>query len=271
MKKLKIGLVGCGTIGTQIAKAINTRFKKNAALVAISDTDEGKIAAIKKVLRSKPAALKIDALIKKADLVIEAASAKVSGEVAKKTVQAGKDIMIMSSGGIIKNYTALFNLAKKNGCRVYIPSGAICGLDGVKAALLGNIKTARLTTTKPPAGLKGAPFVEKNKIDLDGINTDTTIFEGSAIEAIGGFPANINVSCALSMAGIGPENTKVMIVASPGSTRNVHEVSVEGEFGKISTRTENIPAPGNPKTSYLAVLSAIAMLEQIMSPIKIGT
>lgn len=270
-KKIKIGLVGCGAMGSEIAKAIDTRFRDKAVLTAISDIDKKKAEGLKKELKGLPDILQIDGLIKKADLVIEAASKEVSGEIAKKAISAKKDVMIMSTGGIIKDYRALFDLAERNGCKVYLPSGAILGLDGVKAASLGRISRVELTTRKPPAGLSGAPFIEKNNIDLNKIKTETTIFEGNALEAIEGFPANINVSCALSIAGIGPEKTIVKIVTSPEYKGNTHEIFVEAESGKLVTRAENVPSPRNPKTSYLAVLSVIAALEQILGPVKIGT
>jgi aspartate dehydrogenase len=233
--------------------------------------DNDKAQAFKKALKGRTAVLPTDTLIKKADLVIEAASAKVSGDIAKKAIAAKKDVMIMSVGGIIEDYAALFNLAEQNGCKVYLPSGAICGLDGVKAAAIGKIYRAELITRKPPKGLAGAPFIEKNRIDLEGITRETQIFEGSALEAIKGFPANINVACALSIAGIGPEKTRVKIMTSPEYTSNTHEVILEGEAGRIVTRTENLPSPSNPKTSYLAILSAIATLKQILGPAKVGT
>jgi len=270
-KKIKIGLIGCGAIGYEIAQAIDTNFKNCASLVAISDIDQTKTESLKKTLEKKPEILAIDKLIKKSDLVIEAASAKISGQVAKKAIMKKKDVMIMSTGGIINDYAALFNLAQKQGCKIYLPSGAICGLDGVKAGLLGKISKAELITRKPPLALSGAPFIQKNNIDLNSIKAETIIFDGTAKEAIEGFPANINVSCALSIAGIGPKKTKVRIVTSPEYERNIHEIIVEGEFGKLTAKTENVPSPNNPKTSYLAVLSAIATLKQILSPAKIGT
>lgn len=270
-KKIKIGIIGCGAIGSEIAAAIDRDFKKEAVLTAISDININKAEAVKKKLKTKPDVLSAAALIRKSDLVVEAASAKASADIAKAVISAKKDIMIMSVGGIIRDYAALFNLAGKNGCRVYLPSGAICGLDGVKAASLGRIDSAGLTTRKPPDGFKGAPFVEKNKIDLNGIKGETKIFEGNALEAIEGFPANINVSCALSIAGIGPEKTVVRIITSPEYKTNMHEIVVEGEFGKLTAKTENVPSPNNPRTSYLAILSAIAVLRQILGPAKVGT
>lgn len=270
-KKIKIGIIGCGAIGREIAKAIDAGFKDSAALVAVSDADREKAGSLRKDLKNKPKVLPIDALIKKSDLVIEAASAEISGLVAQKAIRAKKDVMIMSTGGIAKDHMSISRLARKAGVKVYLPSGAICGIDGVKAALLGKIRTAELITRKPPAALRGAPFIVRHRIDLDSISSETMIFDGSARDAIKGFPANINVSCTLSMAGIGLEKTRVKIVTSPEYKTNSHELVVEGSFGRLSSRTENVPSPSNPKTSYLAVLSAIATLKQILGPFKIGT
>jgi aspartate dehydrogenase len=270
-EKIKIGIIGCGTIGSEIAKAVDRDFQPQAVLIALSDLDQSKAQALKKKLTGKPLVLDTDSLIGKSDLVIEAASAGVSNEIAKKGASLKKDVMIMSVGGIIRHYEALFNLAAKAGSRIYLPSGAICGLDGVKAAAIGKISKAELTTRKPPASLAGAPFIEKNKINLNGITSETIIFEGSALEAIEGFPANINVSCVLSIAGLGPQKTLVKIITSPEYKRNTHEVILEGEAGRIFTRTENVPSPSNPKTSHLAILSAIATLKQILGPAKVGT
>ena len=127
-----------------------------------------------------------------------------------------------------------------------------------------------MTTTKPPKALEGAPYIVKNKINLNTITTKTIIFEGSALEAVDAFPANINVAASLSIAGIGAEKTKVKIVADPNTGKNMHEIVVEGVFGKLTTSTENLPSPNNPKTSYLAVLSAISMVKKIVGNVKVG-
>ena len=179
--------------------------------------------------------------------------------------------MIMSVGGILQHYKELLILAKEKNARVFIPSGAICGLDGLKAASCGKINKVTLTTKKPPQAFLGSPYLLKRKIRLDNIKEDTVLFEGNALTAIRAFPQNINVAATISIAGIGPEDTTVRIVASPHITRNIHEIEIESESGIISTRTENVIHPDNPKTSYLAVLSAQAALRQILEPIKIGT
>lgn len=268
---IRIGIVGCGTIGAKLAKYIDADLEGKAKVAAISDIDEQKTRKLAGALKSAPKILEADALIDVVDLVVEAASAKISFDIAKKTVSAGKDVLIMSTGGLLKNYKTLFDLAKEKEANIYLPSGAICGLDGLKGAKFSKIEKITLTTTKPPEGFKGAPYVTKNNIALEEIKSDTVLFEGDALQAMEGFPANINVAATLSLCGIGSDKTKVKIIASPSITRNIHEVEVEGEFGKLIARTENVPSPDNPKTSYLAILSAIATLNGILERVKIGT
>ncbi|MEI8176985.1 MAG: aspartate dehydrogenase, partial [Candidatus Omnitrophota bacterium] len=261
----------CGTIGSRIAAAVTTRFREQARLVALADSDAGRAAAVRSSLVGKPPVMSVEALIKKSDLVIEAASAKVSGSLAKMVLSQGKNIMVMSVGGVMRDHAALHALARRKRARLYLPSGALCGLDGVKAASMGPLRSVRLTTTKPPAALADAPFFKGKHIDLTGLRRARVVFDGSALEAIEGFPANINVACALSLAGLGPRRTRVRIIADPAAARNIHEVTVEGTFGRLTTRVENLPSPGNPRTSYLAVLSALATLKSILDPITVGT
>ena len=270
MNKLKIGIIGCGTIGSKLARVIDKELKNRARIAGLCDIDREKVKGLSGALKSKPAGLGILDLIKVSDLVIEAASTKVSGYILKKAIGANKDIMLMSIGGLL-NHESLFKTAREKGIKIYLPSGAISGIDAIKAAGQAKIKSARLTTRKPPRGLEGAPYIVKNKIDLKQIKGEKILFDGTANEAVKGFPKNVNVSALLSLAGIGADKTRVTIITSPLFKRNSHQVEVEGDFGRLITRTENVPSPDNPKTSYLAILSAIATLKQILSPVKIGT
>jgi len=266
---IKVGLVGCGVIGTEIAKAIDKKIPV-LRLVAICDRNEDKEHRLIQLLDSKPVLATIEGVIEASDLVIEAASAQVVGSLARKVIENGKDIMIMSVGGMV-DYLYLFDEARKRGCRIYFPSGAIAGLDGVKAAKEAHINSVTLTTSKPPSGLRGAPYVVERGIDLENIKERTVIFEGTCKEAVKAFPKNINVAASLSFAGIGIDKTKVRVIADPSLKRNVHHISLEGDFGKMETEVENVPSPFNPKTSYLAALSAIATLREIADTIHIGT
>jgi aspartate dehydrogenase len=190
--------------------------------------------------------------------------------VVKRTVSAGKDVMIMSTGGLLEN-PGILRTAEKKGSKVYLPSGAVCGLDGIKAARIGKIRSLTLTTRKPARGLLGAPYIVKKGIDLKRIKKETTIFSGSATEAVKAFPKNINVSATLSLAGLGAKKTRVRIITSPKYRSNTHEVELIGSSGRIYTRCENVPSSENPKTSMLAAFSAIATLKGIVESVKIGT
>jgi aspartate dehydrogenase len=178
--------------------------------------------------------------------------------------------MILSVGGLLEHEDWM-ELARQTGSRVYVPSGAIVGLDGVKGAAIGRITAITMTTRKPPQGLAGAPYVMAHEIALEALTEETVIFEGSAREACRGFPANVNISAALSLAGIGPERTRIRIIAVPGGTRNVHDIEVTGEFGRFSIHLENVPSETNPRTGKLSYLSALAMLKDLAHPLKVGT
>lgn len=270
--KLKIGIVGCGAIGTSLARAIVSNFSDKAELTSLYDIDIEKAYQLSSALKTKKiVALNLDDLINNVELVIEAASSKSSYEIAKKSLQARKDIMIMSVGGIAEYYRELFVLAKEKNTKLYIPTGAICGLDGLKAARENKVNKVTLTTKKPPSAFKGVAYVLKQKINLDQLKEDTVLFEGSALSAITHFPANINVAATLSILGLGIENTLVKIIAVPNARRNIHEIEIDSDAGKIFTRTENVIHPDNPKTSFLAVLSALAMLREILEPVRVGT
>ncbi|MCM8784182.1 MAG: aspartate dehydrogenase [Candidatus Omnitrophica bacterium] len=268
---LKIGIVGCGTIGKVLAHAIEDRFYPKACLSSIYDVDLMKAASLAKELKRRAyVALTLDKLIWRSHLVIESASAQASRDIALRVIKQGRDILIMSIGGII-NYPALFDEAKKHNRKIYLPSGAIGGIDALRAGSIAKITQVTLTTRKPPHSFNDAPYIIEKKIDLSKIDGEVLLFEGSAEEAVKGFPQNVNIAALLSLAGIGAKNTLVRIVASPFYKYNIHEIEFEGNFGKFTARIENFPMPDNPKTSYLAALSAIATLENILGNVKLGT
>jgi len=245
-------------------------LKDKVKLTGLNDVNTGKARSLKKRLNIDAPVVRLKSLILRSDLVIEAASGAVARDVARKTVYFGKDVMLMSTGGLLLS-PDLFRNAEKRGCKIYIPSGAICGLDGVKAAGVGKITQATLTTRKPPRGLEGAPYIVKKGIDLKSIKKDKLIFSGTAHQAVKAFPKNINVSAVLSLAGIGATRTHVKIIVTPRSKKNIHEIELKGTFGRITTRCENVPSKENPKTSMLAAHSAIATLKGIVGSVRIGT
>lgn len=257
----KIGLIGCGAIGTGIAEFVYKRLKGKARIVAVCDIDPKKAGLLSKKIKPHPSVTGLDGVIKKSDLVIEAAGMKISGYIASRAVSNNKDVLIMSTGGLLDRGD-LLKKARSKGCNIHIPSGAICGLDGLRSAAMGRIRKVSLTTRKPPKGLKGAPYLKN--MDIDKIKKETLIYNGTAKDAVRYFPQNINVAATLSLSGIGPERTKVRIITSPRYTKNIHEVEVEGEFGRFFTKTENVASKKNPKTSELAIFSALAKLKEII-------
>ena len=255
-----------------MAKEIALNLRKDAHLVALFDIQpEKSLFLSKKIVKSgKLCVASLDILIKKSDLVIEASSSKASWGIVRKSLSCGCKVMVMSVGGMVGHLDQLFALAVKNNAQAYFPSGAICGIDGLKAANIAGVQRIVLTTRKHPDAFNGVEYVVK-RFKLTGLKEDKVLFAGTAAQAVKYFPQNINVAAVLGLAGIGMYKTQVRIIACPGVRKNIHEILIESKAAKIFTRTENILHPQNPKTSYLAVLSAIATLEQILQPIKIGT
>lgn len=266
----KIGIIGCGNIGANLAKFIDKELPRQAVLSAVADIDTARAEQLAKTLKSAPRIMSVADLIAACDIVVEAAKGAVVPEIAKEAIARKKTLLMMSSGGLIGNEN-LFAEADAAGAHIHLVSGAIAGLDAVKAAKLAGIESVEITTRKPPKGLAGAPYIVEKGINLDALTGETVIFEGNARDAIKGFPANVNVACTLSFAGIGLEKTKVSIITSPAMKTNSHEIRVKGAFGEIHTVTDNLPSPENPKTSYLAVLSAMAALKAIVGHVHIGT
>lgn len=269
MNKIKVAIVGCGAIGSELAKFID-RGMEGIELAGVCDKNRKKLRELVDNLLSKPEILSLEEAVEKADLVVETASVDAVEEVLKLVIEKKKDALILSIGGILKN-PSLLEKAKEKGCSIYLPSGAIAGIDGIKAGREGGLKKVTLTTYKHPRGLREAPWIKKKGLNLDNLKEKKLLFEGSAKEAIEGFPQNINVAALLSLAGIGEEKTKVRIVADPSLTTNIHKLEGEGDFGKIEVRVESVTSPSNPKTSYLAILSALSTLKKIVEKVEIGT
>jgi aspartate dehydrogenase len=273
---LGVGLIGCGAIGTVLACAIDKGEAGSTHLAVVYDRIKEKSNILcGKLVRKPKIAESFEELIacEDVDLVVEAASQEAVRAYALRVLRAGKDLMIMSVGALVDSELVeeVRRCAMENRKRVYIPSGAMAGLDGAKAAVIGKVDSVTLTTRKPPEGLKDAPYVKEKKMHLEKLKSPKLIYEGPASEACKLFPANVNVAAALGLASVGVEKTKVQIIADPSIKRNIHEVKVKGEFGELKTRVENVPLIDNPKTSQLAALSAIATLKKISEPLTIGT
>ena len=277
MPKKTIGLMGCGTIGTHLAMAIDSCRVANASLTGLFDIVDGNARALKTRLKSTPQVYdNFDRFVdSNADIIIEAASQQAVKNFAKRIIESGKDLMVMSVGALADTLflAELLQLTPiRNGqSKIYVPSGAIAGIDAIRS-VRHIADSISITTKKSPKALAGAPFFTTRNVSLDNITKVTEIYEGSAVEAVKLFPANVNVAAVLSLAGIGVEKTMVRILADPEATTNQHEIVATGSFGEIKISVNNVTAPGNPKTSFLAVLSAIECLRSICEDgIRIGS
>jgi len=266
MPRRRVGLLGCGTIGSEIALAVDSGKVANASLVSLFDIVESNAHNLNSKLGSKPKVYSDFAsfLGSEMDLVIEAASQEAVRKFGQLIIQARKDFMIMSVGALASEdfRSDLLERATKNGCKIHIPTGAIAGMDAIRS-VRHLLESVSLTTTKNPKALAGAPFFETSDIKWQDINKKSILYEGPASEAVKLFPANVNVAAVLSLAGIGTEKTQVRIVADPDASKNLHEIIAAGSFGEIRITVNNVPSPGNPKTSFLAVLSAIECLRRL--------
>ncbi len=267
--KKTIGIAGCGTIGRRVATELDGGSVPGATLGAITSRSLGRATQFAATLPSKPPVVELHHLVNLVDLVVEAAPANAMETIATATLSAGKDLMALSGGALLQRQD-LFDLAERNGATIYVPSGALAGLDGVAGASVGQIDSITMITRKPPEGLRGAPGIEQADIDLDAVTEPTVVYEGQVLEACRLFPANVNVSAALSMAGVGPYRTTIRIYADPTVVRNTHNIVVEGEFGRLIILIENTPSETNPKTGKLSALSAIATLRRITSHVQVG-
>ena len=239
-------------------------------MIGVYDVRPSQARRLGRSLRPCVPVLPLEALARRADLLIEAASGKAASDLLPLLARHRRPALILSTGGLLNRPGALRALVRK-GIPLYLPSGALAGLDGIKAAAAGKLRSVTLTTRKPPRSLAGAPGVVRRKIRLENLRRPKVIFSGSAARAAKEFPQNINVAATLALAGIGPARTRVKIIADPGIQTNIHEVEAVGDFGRMKARTENLPSPANPKTSLLAVGSAVATLRQILQPLKVGT
>jgi len=271
---IRIGIIGAGTIARLFLEHIRCGDLGRARVVAIAGrSEQSKGRQLEKAYRV-PFVLGIKALLaKKPDVVVEAASHEAVREYGEAVL--GKRIaLIVLSGGVLSDDALrgrLERAAIKSGAFLYVPSGGIGGLDALKAACVAGVDEVTIAVTKPPPAWKGIPYVEQLGVDLDSLREPRILFEGPAREGVPLFPANVNIAAVLSMAGIGFDRTRLKVVAVPGLTHNTHFIEIRGRTGNISVKLENVPAPDNPKTAWLACYSALAALKAVKSPVRYGT
>ncbi len=267
---LSVGIGGLGTIGLKIARALDNGEIEGLKLTAVSARDVAKAKANMADFKAPVPVVPLGELADRCDVVVECAPASAFNDVGSPAVERGRIFLPISVGALLQHMD-LVDRARKTGARIIVPTGALIGLDAVRAASEGKIESVRLVTRKPPLGLKGAPYLEEHNISVDGLNTAKKVFDGSARDGAKGFPANVNVAAALSLAGIGPDETRLEIWADPEVTRNTHTITVEADSARFTMTIENIPTLENPKTGQITALSVIATLRRLRAPLTAGS
>jgi aspartate dehydrogenase len=263
-----VAICGLGAIGLKLARALDDGVD-GLQLVAVSARDHAKAEANLRTFRAPPRLVPLAGLAE-ADIVVEAAPAAIFEQIAVAAIEAGR-IFVPASVGALLPRMHLVQQAENTGARIVVPTGALLGLDAVRAASEGPVNSVTIETRKPPRGLEGAPYLVKHGIDVSGITSPQRVFEGDAFDAAAGFPANVNVAAALALAGIGPARTRVEIWADPNVDRNVHTVRVDAEAARLTMTIENVPSAENPRTGQITALSMLACLRGLVSTLKVGT
>jgi aspartate dehydrogenase len=265
---LKVGLAGLGAVGLGVARRLEAGIP-GLALVAVAVRDQDKARRNLPDAGTRIPIMAAEALADVSDIVVEGLPPALFRGVALSVIDAGKIFMPLSVGQLLENWD-LVERTKRTGARILVPTGALIGLDAVRAAAEGTIRSVTMITRKPPNGLEGAPYLVERGISLKDLKEPRKIFDGTAREGARGFPANVNVAAALSLAGIGPDKTRLEIWADPALDRNTHRIEVDADTARFSMMIEGVPSE-NPRTGRIVPLSAIAALRGLVAELKVGT
>jgi len=271
---LRVALLGGGTIGRLIlehGRRVGLRGIEIIGVAGRGPASRGAALAAEFGLKYAPDRAALLAL--QPQVVVEAASHDAVREHLVELLRRRVGVVVLSAGALADDALRreAESAAEASGALMYVPSGGIGGLDALKTACLAGVDEASIQVAKPPAAWKGIRYVEEKRFALDGLRAPLTLFEGPAREGVPHFPQNVNIAAVLALGGIGLDRTRLKVVADPGLTLNTHTIRVRGRSGNFTVVLENVPAPENPKTSWLACYSALAALDALGSRVRIGT
>ena len=265
----RVGVAGLGAVGMPVVRALAAGIE-GLELAAVSSRDLARARDRMAGVAPRVAIVHSDALPELADIVVECVPKAAFAEVAAGAIEAGRTLVTVSGAALLV-HDDLVRRARETGATIVLATGALLGLDAVRAAAEGEIAEVRMITRKPPRSLEGAPYLEENGIAIDGLDAPLRVFEGTAREGAAGFPANVNVAAALGLAGIGPDRTRLEIWADPGLDRNTHQIVVDADSARLSMKIENVPSEENPGTGKITGLSVIAVLRGLGASLRVGT
>ena len=268
-RPLTVAVGGFGAIGHAVAARLDAGIE-GLELAAVAAREVARARTRMGQFRNPVPVVSLGGLAELADVVVECAPSAVFLECAQPAIERSR-IFVPLSVGMLLEHDELIDRAGETGARIIVPSGALLGLDALRAAAEGTIRAVSMVTRKPPMSLVGAPYLKRRGISLEGVTEPLKLYQGSVREGVQGFPANVNVAAALSLAGIGPDRTHLEIWADPGVTRNTHHIEVEADSARFALSIENVPTEENPRTGRITALSVISTLRGLTATLKIGT
>jgi aspartate dehydrogenase len=268
MTEFRVAIAGLGSIGRVLARRL-AEGVPGLKLACVAAGDAAKAMAWLDAEQIEVPLVAPAAFPAHADLAVECAPSRMLEQICRPMLEAGKKVMVLSCGALLER-PDLAQLAQANGGQIIVPTGALIGLDALSAAAEGSVRSVRMITRKPPRALAGARYLVEHDISVDGLNEAKRVFAGSAREAAAGFPENLNVAAALSLAGIGPDATHIEIWADPSVSRNCHTIEVDSDAARFSMTIENVPSE-NPRTGRITALSVLAALRKLAAPLRVGT
>jgi aspartate dehydrogenase len=267
---MKIGIAGMGAVGMNVAKALDRGALPGLELAGFCASSETRGAELNNALGAPVPIYDLDTIADHCDIVVESLPPTMFSNIAGPVIEAGKTLVVLSASQLLGR-NDLIERAKETGARIVIPSGAMLGIDALKAVAVGEIASVTIKTSKPVAGLLNAPYLAKVDVDLTAITEPYLLMAGSVTEIAKEFPANVNVAAALSLAGLGPDGTRMEIWADPSLKHNRHTVSVTSDSSDFTMSIQNRPSDENPATGRITAQSVIAWLRQLTSTIVVGT
>lgn len=267
----RVAIAGFGTIGKVLARRLTDGTMPAFELAAIGARDPAKTRAEAEKLLQRPVAVCASTeLAGNADILLECVPTAAFRSVVEPALASGMTVITVSGAALLEHMD-LEAVARKGGSQLILATGAIVGLDAIRAARIGRIDSVKMVTRKPPKSLATAKQVVEDGKDLYKLTAPELLFKGTAREGARRFPANVNVAAAIALAGAGPDRTELEIWTDPAVERNTHRVVVEADTARIEVAIANVPSDENPGTGRITALSMLAALDRLASPFVFGT
>jgi len=266
---IRVGVAGLGVIGSAVARRLVGGLEGLSLEAVVSGGREKAERTLREMGACAPV-VSPEELAARCEVIVECAPTEAFMSIARPALEAARVIVTVSAAALIEHMEVV-DLARASGGRIVMATGALLGLDAVRAAALGEVFSVTMVTRKPPRSLRGAPHLAVIGVDVDALDAPTLLFDGSARDGARGFPANVNVAAALALAGVGPDRTRLQIWADPTLERNTHTIKVDADSARFEMTIENVPSLEKPGTGRITALSMIAALQGLSSPLKVGS